>query len=296
MTITPRQMEVLSAVLRFGSVTSAATALNISQPALSRQLQALEIQLGYKLFNRIKGRIYPTTEAELLSSEISKTESQIRRTQLLAGELANGSQGILRVGSSSSLSTTIFPDAIARFKVRYPCVKIHAHFNPIDQLEELLINGGIDCAISLTPFRISVSSVKRIASLRMVQIDHPSVVAQFDGGGRRMIEELITYPANTYYGRLIAAAFGKRGQMPNSWTVCQSPMLAVELVRSTRKTGIVDELLAKKFASELTITSFDPPIELELFSVMSVIAEKNRLSTFFGGCVEAAAKEQLCQN
>ena len=51
-----RQLEVFIAVMRAGTVTAAARMLNISQPALSQILLHTEDELGFTLFERVKGR------------------------------------------------------------------------------------------------------------------------------------------------------------------------------------------------------------------------------------------------
>lgn len=63
----PRQLEIFTAVMRAGTVTGAARLLNISQPALSQTLMHAEDELGFALFERVKGRLRPTPEAVELS-------------------------------------------------------------------------------------------------------------------------------------------------------------------------------------------------------------------------------------
>ena len=58
-----RQLEVFTAMMKAGTVTAAAQMLNISQPALSQILIHTEDNLGFLLFNREKGRLFPTPEA-----------------------------------------------------------------------------------------------------------------------------------------------------------------------------------------------------------------------------------------
>ena len=61
--LTLRQLEVVYAILRAGSVTGAAGYLNVSQPAVSNVLRHTEQQLKFKLFERIGGRLNVTPEA-----------------------------------------------------------------------------------------------------------------------------------------------------------------------------------------------------------------------------------------
>ena len=67
-----RQIEVFRMVMRCGTLTSAAEALNVSQPALSQILLHTEDELGFKLFQRVKGRLIPTPEAEDLYPEVER--------------------------------------------------------------------------------------------------------------------------------------------------------------------------------------------------------------------------------
>ncbi|SEG75018.1 helix-turn-helix domain-containing protein [Bosea lathyri] len=70
MTFDSRELSVLRAVIEKGSVTAAAAALNVSQPAVSRTLQQIEEHIGIVLFRREKQRLHPTREFELLYADV----------------------------------------------------------------------------------------------------------------------------------------------------------------------------------------------------------------------------------
>src|SRR3546814_16987942 len=65
---TPRMMEAFNAVMEAGSVSAAARCLGVSQPAVSRLLKQFEVELGFALFHRAKGKLMPMPEAHRLSS------------------------------------------------------------------------------------------------------------------------------------------------------------------------------------------------------------------------------------
>ena len=90
MAISVREMDVFRCVMQSGSVTNAAAALNISQPAVSRMLQQAEERLGFSLFEREKKRLKPTTEAQTLFAEVVNVFAAIEHTQRLAVELRDG--------------------------------------------------------------------------------------------------------------------------------------------------------------------------------------------------------------
>ena len=69
-----RHIEVFHAVYSAGSITGAAKLLNVSQPSVSKVLAHAEQQLGFQLFNRVKGKIIPTKEAERLIDHVTDAD------------------------------------------------------------------------------------------------------------------------------------------------------------------------------------------------------------------------------
>lgn len=58
-----RHLEIFYAVMTCGSLSRAAESLNISQPAASKALKNAELKLGFKLFQRVRGKLLPSSEA-----------------------------------------------------------------------------------------------------------------------------------------------------------------------------------------------------------------------------------------
>jgi DNA-binding transcriptional LysR family regulator len=105
-----RHIEVFNAIMLTGSVSAAARLINITQPAVSRTLQHAEIQLGFALFQRAKGRLTPTTEALTLFPHIERLFAQLDEVQRLATSLRGGQvAGELRIVSVLALSYDILP-------------------------------------------------------------------------------------------------------------------------------------------------------------------------------------------
>lgn len=70
-----RQLEVFYAIMQAGTVSGAARLLHVSQPNVTRVLAHTEQQLGFALFERVKGRLVPTQEAKALLPEAEKSLS-----------------------------------------------------------------------------------------------------------------------------------------------------------------------------------------------------------------------------
>jgi DNA-binding transcriptional LysR family regulator len=121
-----RHIEVFNAVMLTGSVSAAARLINVTQPAVSRTLQHAEIQLGFALFQRVRGRLTPTAEAQTLYPHIERLFAQLDEVQRLAANLKSGrvSQGQLRVLTVLALSYEVFPRAMHLFRQKYPEVAV----------------------------------------------------------------------------------------------------------------------------------------------------------------------------
>ena len=109
MPISVREMDVFRCVMQSGAVTNAAVALNISQPAVSRMLQQAEERLGFRLFEREKKRLKPTTEAQTLFDGSRERVHGDRAHQRLAVELRDGQAGLLTVATVTGSGHTIVP-------------------------------------------------------------------------------------------------------------------------------------------------------------------------------------------
>ncbi|WP_043830283.1 LysR family transcriptional regulator [Muricoccus aerilatus] len=120
MTFDLREMEVFRRVMELGSITAAAAALNISQPAVTRMLQKAETRLGFALFVRERRRLRPTAEAQIMFPGTLGAFAAIELVQRMAGELREGRTGILAIAAIPSLAASILPTAIRRFREKRP--------------------------------------------------------------------------------------------------------------------------------------------------------------------------------
>ena len=92
-----RQMEVFRAVMVSGGVNSAATLLHVSPPAISKVLAQAAKSSGLTLFERIRGRLIPTPEAQQLYEEIDKLWQGVEAVRDISQELAEPQRATLRL-------------------------------------------------------------------------------------------------------------------------------------------------------------------------------------------------------
>ncbi|MEG2582220.1 LysR family transcriptional regulator, partial [Comamonas sp.] len=105
---------------------AAARLTNVTQPAVSRTLQHAELQLGFPLFERVRGRLTPTNEAMALFPLVERLYEQLDEVQRLAANLRHGhASDKLLVLSVFALSREVLPHAVARFRQKYPQVQVN---------------------------------------------------------------------------------------------------------------------------------------------------------------------------
>src|SRR5690606_11240892 len=82
-TVNQRQLEVFHAIMLHRTASRAAEVLFMSEPAVSKTIQQLERSIGFALFDRVKGRMVPTSEGQLFHEEVARSFvgiTQLRQT------------------------------------------------------------------------------------------------------------------------------------------------------------------------------------------------------------------------
>lgn len=112
------------AIADAGGVHRAATRLHLSQPAVSRQIQALESDLGVPLFDRIGRRMQLTSEGEDVLRRSRRVLAEAESLTQRVGALKKGETGILRVGATPQVIQSTLADFLDRFRELYPGVEV----------------------------------------------------------------------------------------------------------------------------------------------------------------------------
>lgn len=140
-----RQIRYFMEVAAGGSFNQAAARLHLTQPAVSRQIKALEEDLGVVLLARGKRSVVLTPEGEIFYEEaqdlLAHIDRIVRRVQ------TNQSRQVLRIGYVPSLVSDLLPKAIANFKVLQPNVRVDLVDMTPKEICEHAAKGLIDLAI-----------------------------------------------------------------------------------------------------------------------------------------------------
>jgi LysR family transcriptional regulator, cyn operon transcriptional activator len=120
-----RHLRAFATIADAGGFARAAARLNLSQPALSRQIHALEAELGVPLFDRIGRRVQLTSEGEDLLRRSRRLLTEVESLGERARALRTGQTGVLRVGTTPQAIESLLVDFLGRYQARHPGVEVH---------------------------------------------------------------------------------------------------------------------------------------------------------------------------
>lgn len=243
MRINLRQIEVFRAVMANGSISGAAQALYVSQPAVSRLIAYTEQRLGFSLFKRIRGRLYPTPEAKRLYSEINFMYQGIQRVNQVAENLAQNKEGALSIACSPNLGQTIFPPVIAKYQKKYPHVRVKLQTLFPTAMSQALLTNQVSLGISdLSADHPHLISETLFSNRVLVAVhkDHPLATKTSINLADLANENLIGYHEDSAFSQLLERhlkdLYNNEPQL-----MVQQPHIACALVQTGIGIALVDE-------------------------------------------------------
>jgi len=171
-------LRLFEAVYRLGSVSRAAEALGLSQPAASQGLMRLRLALGDALFVRTHGRMRPTLRAERLASVVQPAVAAIEEElQDRTSFDPSRSTMTLRMHMSDIGEARLLPELMSALHREAPGVRVQTTPLPHEQIGDALETGAIHFALGFLP---SVSGSERVELLRdryavVVRAGHPLI-------------------------------------------------------------------------------------------------------------------------
>jgi len=218
--MTLQQLRYLVEVAQRGfNVSEAAEALFTSQPGVSKQIKQLENDLGIIIFERVGKRLTGVTEAGgQVLAHARRILAETEHLKRYVDAYTHGQQGALVIATTHTQARYALPEAISRFRMRYPEVTLTLHQGMPDQFAEWLMRGDVDLAIATE----ALKDVPGIVALPCRQWHHAIVVPEGHpllSAGVISLAELASYPLITYVrgvaGRIgMDAVFERQGLTP----------------------------------------------------------------------------------
>jgi len=168
-----RSLSYFVRIAELGSITRAASHLRVAQPALTRQVQRLEDELGVALFTRVNRGVRLTEAGQKLLESAIRILRDVERTgdEIRAHDAHPSGKIIL--GVTPTLCPVLVPELFSRMRVHYPMIELKVVHAGMVRLEEMIIDGRVDLALlsELSRSRLIVST--RLAEEEMVLVTRP---------------------------------------------------------------------------------------------------------------------------
>jgi LysR family hydrogen peroxide-inducible transcriptional activator len=249
-----RRLETFVAVVEEGSLSAASRRCNLSQPALSQQMQALEEDLGEALLIRRPRGVEPTAAGELL---LRHARVMLAQAATLRGDFAGRREletGMVRFGIIPTIAPYLLPQVLAPFQRAHPGIMIAVEEARTPQLIERTVAGEIEFAIlsDVTP------AERKRGSLQMREMFRETLLLAAPAGHRLAVRADAPKPSELDADELIYLSDGHclaeqmlrlcRIRPSNPRLQCDQLATALALVSSGLGVTVVPQLAARDHA------------------------------------------------
>ena len=271
-----RHIEIFDAICRTGSLTEAAASLHITQPAASKMLAHAEAQLGFKLFERVKGRLHATREAEILAPQVARLNQELTSVRRLASSLRHSQQGHLRVGSSPALGFGLLPLAISRSRAAQPHITFDVHTHHSGELVDGLLARELDLIVTFGQAEHPGVSRKQIGRTELMHVGarsaHPCKVGPVPLKALAQ-RDFIALEARDPAGAVLQQALDEAGVELNIVVQVQTHYVAFALAELGCGDAIVDLITGRAMMRPaLALSRLEPALYVPI-SVMTHVAD-----------------------
>ncbi|WJR75894.1 LysR family transcriptional regulator [Bradyrhizobium sp. NP1] len=140
-------LRLFATVVQTGGFSRAASALRISQPAISKGIRDFELQLGWRLLDRTPKGVRPTREGQALLRHADALFAAERAAEDELVSLRSLDTGSLRIGASTTIATYMIAEHLGIFHQRYPGIDVYLVSANTHDIARLMIEHDIDIAL-----------------------------------------------------------------------------------------------------------------------------------------------------
>lgn len=236
-----RHLRYFVAVGESLSFTKAATQLRVAQPALSRQIQDLEDEIGVDLLKRSPRGVTLTAEGKLFLEETRELLKRSREAINKVRALARGEYGDLHIGYAAAPTVELLPPALAMFQKAFSQVNVVLHDTTRNETVEGLQNGSLHLAVTpqaaeLSNHGIDFELLKTYPLCVALRPGHPLSRLKAIPLAQVAAEPLVTLRRSEYpeYHLLLDRVFGPHKLKPRVAVECDTSSSLFTAIESGR--------------------------------------------------------------
>lgn len=268
-----REVEIFTTVMRLGSVTAAASALRMAQPSVSKAIALTEHRLGFRLFDRVRGRLTPTAEALLVFEEAMRIEDELSRFDRYLDNVRHLRAGQLRVAATPALALALLPLAATEFRRELPDYGLALDMHLNHEIAAVVERGQYDLGLAVVPASDETETLRPVRRGRIVCVlpaSHP--MAKLPAIRWEHIDptEFIYITTDARLVALLAAGIPDFLSRLQSAIETNRYTIAVNLVREGAGVTLVDEFTMVGTDIEgLAVRPFEPELRVTLAAAVN---------------------------
>ena len=261
-----RHLRYYVAVADALNFTKAAASLRLAQPALSRQVQDLEDEIGVDLLTRSSRGVTLTAEGKLFLEEardlLRRADESVEKTRALA----RGEFGELNVGYAPSPTVELLPPALSAFKKAVPRVTVRLHDLAGNEMTDGVRSGALHLAVMQRPQETNATglyfeSLHGYPICVAVAPDHPLGRMKSVPLARLATEKLVVFRRREYtdYHALIARVLPEPAMRPPIAVECDGASSLFTEIEAGHGVAILSMVFAKIVGARLKLRPLTPP-------------------------------------
>ena len=213
---TLRQLRAFTTAVEIGSLTEAARALHLTQPAVSQQLRELERVLGVRLLERANGRLVPTAAGSAILGPAGRAQAASTEVAAVALACRLGDSGRVLLGTGATACIYLLPPILAAARRRMPGLEIIVETGNTPEILRRVTQGTLDAGLVTLPNALDRGLTRMKLRRDELMALIPAAIA-FDGAvtpDQLATQPLILYERGGDTRRIVDAWFRDGGLNP----------------------------------------------------------------------------------
>ena len=228
-----------------GSVAGASAIMNLSQPAVSRLISALEGELRLDLFYRTGRRLTPTPEGLAFYREAGRILDNLDEIPRIAAEIRGGRTETLRIVTMPRIAASIASPAVARFMAKVPEARVNLDVRARREAGKWLAGREYDVGVGALPVDhpdIDTELLIRARAQAVIPVDHPLAATEEIRAEDLVGQSMITLMSGLLLRNQVDDLFQSAGLTPRYACEVASSQIACQLVADGAGITIADSL------------------------------------------------------
>jgi DNA-binding transcriptional LysR family regulator len=259
------------------TVTKAAEMLHISQPAATRLIADLEENVGFALFERLRGRLIPTPEAQTLFEEVQLSLLGVDRIARTAQEIRHVQRGVLQVAAAPALALSFLPKVTAQFLRERPQAQITIIMESSSTVVDMVVGQRCDLGFAILAMNTPATHGEQLLATRMVcavpaghRLERRKVVTPTDLKG----EHFASYPRMLDTRLQVDGLFAAHGVERTLRFETQISHGLCSFVESGLAVALVDAVTASEYRGDrIRFLRFEPEVRMD-FTVLTPLQRR----------------------